>query len=292
MSVGSNMNSALRITYTLLLILSISSNLFGTAQVPDYLIYDGDTIALFSNPLKTFLDKNEIEEIPGLAECSSTACWRGYVALWELKNDSLFLAGIQSCHDFCDTESAADLSLIFDNYVGKPIFASWVKETLVSPQGRQLKYVHMGYNSIYEREVHFNIRNGKLTNIKTIDNEFENNDQIEKFNYDLLLDSIFVYVAAGTDWSVMGGEEFCDDAYFVKIGRSGKVKRVVYEPINGDNFFQRTWWNLNNRNCIRSIKRPLRNVNFKEMITNDYFKPITVRLEINYKKETGLTLWK
>lgn len=283
----------MRLLYFLFLILLLSTKGFSTAQVPDYLLYSGDTLALFSNPLKSYLERNNIEEVPGLKGCNSTACWRGYKAFWELKNDSLFLQRITSCHNDCGFPTKdANLSLLFDNYNGNPIFADWVKEILISPQGRLIKYVHMGYSSIYEREIHFDIKNGRLREIEEIKNNFENNEQIERYNYDLVLDSIFSYVSKGTDWSVMGGEEFCDDAYFIKIGKSGKVKSVTYEPIDGDNFFQRLWWNWGNRECINAIKKPIKGIDFKKMIPNKYFKPMTIRLEIDYDEGKGLSLWK
>ncbi|MGM0582121.1 MAG: hypothetical protein ACQETL_15670 [Bacteroidota bacterium] len=283
----------MRFLYFSLILLLFGTNGFSTAQVPDYLLYNGDTLALFSNPLKSYLEKNNIEQIPDLKGCNSTNCWRGYIAFWELRNDSLYLQRITSCHDNCGlpTENA-NLSLLFDNYDGSPIFAYWVKEVLISPQGRLIQYVHMGYGSKYEREIHFDIRNGRLTDFEEIENDFENNEQIERYNYALVRDSIFYHVSKGTDWSIMGGEEFCDDAYFIKIGKSGKVKSVTYEPIDGDNLFQRLWWNLGNRECINSVKRPIKGINFKRMIPNEHFKPMTIRLEIDYDEDKGLTLWK
>lgn len=271
----------------------MGSKALATAQIPDYLIYENDTIAIFSNPLESYLKLNDIEDIPGLTGCGSTACWRGYVAFWEIKNDSLFLLKIQNCYDDCGYETQnADLKSLFNTAIDQPVFAYWVHEKLISPQGRQIKYVHMGYESIYEREIHFNIKKGKLIGIKEVENEFENNEQIEIFNYNLLMDSIFTYVKKGTDWSIMGGEEFCDDAYLIKIGRNGKVRSVVYEPIDDANFFQRFWWNMSNKECIHAIKKPIKNVNFKKMVPNEFFKPMTIRLEIDYDEDEGLTLWK
>ena len=51
-----------------------------TAQVGDRLIYKGDTLILFSNPLETFLDNFPTRpKLFGEKEgCITTACGRGY----------------------------------------------------------------------------------------------------------------------------------------------------------------------------------------------------------------------
>ena len=62
---------------------------FGTAQIPDYLIYQGDTLAIFSNPLEKYFEQIGKRELIDFVGCGSTACWRGYKAIWELKDDKL-----------------------------------------------------------------------------------------------------------------------------------------------------------------------------------------------------------
>lgn len=75
-----------------------SPKLLGTAQIPDLLIYKGDTVALCSNPLEGFryMDEDWIKETAQFGW--STACWRGYQATWLLENDSLYLVKIGPCH--------------------------------------------------------------------------------------------------------------------------------------------------------------------------------------------------
>ncbi len=58
---------------------------FPTAQFPDLLIYNGETLAIFSNPLESYF--SEANPRPSnLFKFSCTACWRGYVATWEIKD--------------------------------------------------------------------------------------------------------------------------------------------------------------------------------------------------------------
>lgn len=78
--------------------LFIYVQVFGTAQIPDLLIYKGDTVSLYSNPLELyFRAKKSRPSRIGPYGCESTACWRGYQAVWEIKNDSLFLNEIRDC---------------------------------------------------------------------------------------------------------------------------------------------------------------------------------------------------
>lgn len=81
--------------------LLITINSFGTAQVPDLIIYKGDTLILYTNPLESYY--NEDNPRPKhfyVNGYSSTACWRGYQAIWEIKDNKLYLNAIQDCHLF------------------------------------------------------------------------------------------------------------------------------------------------------------------------------------------------
>ena len=76
----------------------LSVNLFGTAQISDILIYNNDTVRLYSNPLESYYNKeNPRPEDFGIGGCWSTACWRGYQATWEIKDNKLYLVEIADC---------------------------------------------------------------------------------------------------------------------------------------------------------------------------------------------------
>ena len=80
----------MKIKFRLFLLLLIPFKLFGTAQIPDLLIYKGDTLALFSCPLSFYPDNKLInpESLFGSKGCFYTACWRNYVATWKLLTKS------------------------------------------------------------------------------------------------------------------------------------------------------------------------------------------------------------
>jgi hypothetical protein len=88
----------MRNTFTIILGLLISINVFGTAQIADILIYNNDTIRLYSNPLESFYNNENPRPTDfGISGCWSTACWRGYQATWEVIENKLYLIEIADC---------------------------------------------------------------------------------------------------------------------------------------------------------------------------------------------------
>jgi len=91
----------------------------------------------------------------------STACWRGYVGTWELREGKFYLVNISGKYKL---KSA------------KPLFADWVNAVIRIPKGELLHYVHMGFGSVYEFETHLKIENGLVIDERRIDNRRKNID--------------------------------------------------------------------------------------------------------------------
>jgi hypothetical protein len=150
----------------ILFIFLLSSKAFATAQIPDYLIYKGETFPLFSNPLESYFRNNSRPDNIFVYSC--TACWRGYVATWKIENGSLHL--VKLVEGTCSSDAKEiDVSIIFPKKK-TPIEATWFSGTIKIPQGKELLYVHMGYGSIYEKEILLTIEKGKLMKEEVIDN--------------------------------------------------------------------------------------------------------------------------
>lgn len=154
--------------HILFVIISIffNQNVFGTAQFPDFLIYNGDTLSIYSNPLESYFESHpRPDSLFAKTGYHSTACWRGYIAYWELKNDSLFLTKIEG------DSFNIDFSKIFkDRKIKDKIFADWVNHSIYNPHGKLLYFENTGYASVYEFEREFKFKNGVLTEIKNYDN--------------------------------------------------------------------------------------------------------------------------
>ena len=154
-----------------------------TAQVPDKLEYQGKLLSLFTNPLdllpadrrRAFVSENTLN-------------WRGYVALWEVRDGRLYLKDLRGricatppesgaerapCgkhhRGACEIESV-DLQGAFPGQRG-PIFAEWYTGELKVPQGRLLEYVHMGYASQYERYLMIDIAAGAVVQTRDVKSE-------------------------------------------------------------------------------------------------------------------------
>lgn len=84
----------------------------------------------------------------------STACWRHYVGTWEIKQDRFYLVSVNGIY----------------RVEGEPIQADWFVGILRVPMGEQIRYVHMGFGSVYEQEQHIRIVGGLVTGRRVIDN--------------------------------------------------------------------------------------------------------------------------
>ncbi len=138
-----------------------------TAQHPDSLVYQGETLPIFSNPLESFF--NEKNPRPNhLFPFLSTACWRGYIATWKIEEKQLHLINLKNCAPPSEAREIP-LSSVFLGRKG-PVRADWYSGTLRIPQGKELLYVHMGYGSVYEKELILTIERGKVVREEVVDN--------------------------------------------------------------------------------------------------------------------------
>lgn len=196
----------MKIKLKILLLLLIPMELFGTAQIPDVIIYNGDTLSLYYCPLAFYPDEDLINpnSLFGSKGCFYTACWRNYVATWEIINNQLYLTEIRNaCYptelknvsasfkagiekDDIGKEFADLKSLFPNNYENGKIKVDWVSKKMIAPRGKLLYYFHDGFQCIYETELEFTFENGVLIGTKLFDNsktkqsEFTKNTELAK----------------------------------------------------------------------------------------------------------------
>lgn len=137
-----------------------------TAQIHELLILNGEETSMAFCPLLPENDPRIVELTDDEIDCEniilSTACWRQYLGTWEIKNDKFYLLNIDGRFKLADDT---------------PVFADWFTGTLKIPQGKRLEYVHMGYESVYEKEVQIRIEKGIVTDSKTIHNQSESENE-------------------------------------------------------------------------------------------------------------------
>jgi hypothetical protein len=121
-----------------------------TAQIPDTLLLRGKQYALCNTPLDEYLRRLRKSRRPDFRPTSS-ACWRGYTAFWEVRDDLLYLVdleGLAAREDaFVDVRIGEALP-----WLAPPVPATWVTGELRCPEGRLVSYVHAGFASGYERD--------------------------------------------------------------------------------------------------------------------------------------------
>lgn len=164
-------------SYTIILFLLICNlKVFATAQVPDLMVIGKDTFLMHTNPLEIYLDSIGNRDFPDFVGGGSTACWRGYQAVWRVENDSMFLDKIQSCHRDEDDVDANLEKMFGDKFINGKVYAYWFTGLIVLPHGAIKNYVHMGYGSTYDKYLLLEINKGQFKQELTF-----NNSQYESF---------------------------------------------------------------------------------------------------------------
>jgi len=165
---------------------------FGTEQAPDRLIYQGDTLSLFANPLEQLFRNGtpRPDIFKGKEACWTTGCWRGYQATWTIIEKQLYLTEIASCC-FSEDGIKADLKELFGSkYADARVKVDWYTDTVIAPQGKVLYYGQLGYSSLHEKELELRFKNGRLTGTTMYDNSksrpsvyYGNRKKLEDFIY-------------------------------------------------------------------------------------------------------------
>ncbi len=136
-----------------------------TAQIHECLILDGEETSMaFCPPLPKGhprIIEADIDKSDDLV-LYSTACWRGYQGTWEIRDGRFYLVGLRGRFRLLGEE---------------PLLADWFSGTIRIPRGELLVYVHMGFGSVYEQELHVRIIKGEVVASRIIDNRGQTFDR-------------------------------------------------------------------------------------------------------------------
>jgi len=131
-----------------------------TAQCMEQVIYKGDQFGMAAEPLNDYLCSQK-----GISfDPSNTACWRGYYGKWEITDKKLYLIALEAKID----GNKIDLHYFFPNQ--EKVFAEWFTGQIRIPMGEKVEHIHMGYASVYEKDLLLNFKKGVLVSEKIIDN--------------------------------------------------------------------------------------------------------------------------
>lgn len=142
-----------------------------TSQAHEVLIYEGQKTSMaFCPPIPT--DHPRIvkasdedfqdETIPSYI--FSTACWRRYIGTWKVERGYFYLVSLTGRFKVVGED---------------PLLADWFSGVIRVPKGDLLHYVHMGFGSVYESELHVEIEKGKVVTSRVVDNR---NSSFNKFD--------------------------------------------------------------------------------------------------------------
>lgn len=173
-------------------------SVFATAQSADWLIYEGRFFRIADDPLDTFPWPNDkrpwFEIAPGV---QSTGNYRGYLAIWEIRDGRLFLAGLDAWmekpddekHKFDekdektwtwspdDDKERVNLKRAFaSRFKEGRIFADWFTGVVRIPDGKMLKYVHFDHASTFERDILLHFEAGMLRRSEVRQNKLPKED--------------------------------------------------------------------------------------------------------------------
>ena len=133
-----------------------------TAQMHERLIIDGAQASMASCPplpqgharILTLGPEAQVDA-QDAAVMYNTACWRQYQGTWQITDGWLYLVGLRGRFHLQGPE---------------PLLADWFSGILRLPGGKLLKYVHMGFESVYEQDTLITIDQGRVISRQVIDN--------------------------------------------------------------------------------------------------------------------------
>jgi hypothetical protein len=283
----------------LILILSFwSSGLFGSPQVPDYIIIKGDTIPTYNLLLESYLQKLdtvEAQRLFGLAfrDGASFNCWRGYQAIYMLQGDSLFLVDIITCgalrnKSIDKLESLNRMKTIFGTVVRQNrVFINWFSGIINYPIGNSVLRWDGVFYTIYERETIVNIDFGKVTEIRNVKNYEDDPKGIDRKDKDKISKLLFKQLKR-TRWK--NSEEFdCSGKYLVTINENGDVSKVrmVYTDEEIEKYYDKEEYDF----CVSKMYSSLKTLKFD--IIKDKGVPIAedIYIEIWVEDNGKLENW-
>ena len=160
-----------------------------TAQIREKLRYNGKIYHLAVEPLHTYLKEHKIKFVS-----SSTVCWRGYVGSWLIEDDYLYLVDLKAYIPSDNSRWGGEevgLDYLFPGQ--DKVLADWFSGEIRIPHGEMIRYVHMGYASIYEKELFLRFVKGKYVSCREIDNTQLKDDKnaIAEREMDGIWESIF-----------------------------------------------------------------------------------------------------
>jgi len=290
--------------FLLIFFLTLSSlRLCASPQMPDYIIFKGDTIATYNLILELYFQKQEKADqgkLFGLSfrEGASFNCWRGYQAIYKFDNDTLFLVDIISCGErkcgkINKVASSQKMKAIFnDKFINGKVYIDWfsgdLSFPLKNPNNKVLRWDGVFY-TIFEKETVISIINGKVLNIADVDNYEDIRKAIDRKDKSKLSGILFKQLKK-VRWKSIDKFD-CSDKYLVTIGEDGKVSKVTMPEYPTQDSIDKYWDKDEYNYCINNVFKAMQKLKFD--IIKDKGKPISedVYFEIWFDSKRKIENW-
>jgi hypothetical protein len=267
-----------------------ASQIFASAQVPDYIIYRKDTIETYNLLVEQYLqnyDTTKTNKLFGLSfrSGSSTNCWRGYQAIYKIENDSLFLIYIINCGELRNgkidkAKSIEKITQIFgDKLINERVYINWFDGLINFPlTNKMLRWDGVFYR-IFEKEKVIAISNGHVGKIVDVENYVDDRKRIDR-RYGAKTSDILFKKLKKSNWK--NAKDFdCSETYMVTIDENGSVSKVrmlrTQEEI--EKYYEKEEYNF----CIDKMFNALKSLRFD--IIKDKGKPIAEEIYIKILQE-------
>ena len=123
---------------SLFVVLFFSSLCPATTQIRDRIIYDSNEYSGSYDEFPLEYYWSDEHPKPEFMSMGSTACWRGYIATWEVRNKSLLLKSLGKENFPNDDETPIPLQSVFPDTNG-PVLADWFSGVLECTGGAKIK---------------------------------------------------------------------------------------------------------------------------------------------------------
>jgi hypothetical protein len=124
-----------------------------TIQEKDSIIIKGEKHCLYTYPLKSYWTRKNPMPV---FKYPKTSCWRGYIATWEISDNSLYLIDVI----FKTATGEVGLNYIFPHNTGK-IKADWYTGELQIPIGDPV-HSDPSWDTIYDYDWFLSIKKGNV----------------------------------------------------------------------------------------------------------------------------------
>lgn len=246
-----------------------SALVYGSPQVPDYIVFGKDTVQTYNLILESYLQRHDTlmaNKLFGLSfrGGATTNCWRGYQAIYEIENDSLFLVAVISCGGLksgrLDRSQSIDrMSSIFGKrFKNDKVFIDWFDGNISFPLSDKLLRWDGVFYTIFERERVLSISKGILSKAEEVSNYVDSRHGLDRRDKEKIPDVLFRELGK-TRWK--NRHEFdCGDRYIVTIDSNGYVSEVKmqYSEQEVEKYFEIAEYEF----CIAKVAKALKSLRF------------------------------